>query len=300
MIVTTVLEIVFGAVYYHNEAEPLPANFLILILFNKLSEIGILTSVATIFLVQFSILRYPKNHGIFLIITFVMISGYLFALTSIDNEQTTSYQTPASPSPGEILIHSSDGIFIQNKDGQIYRDIVHADPDQENTLRYYSQGSYDPQNGKMLVHSENSEANKELQVGSLYNRLDKPPILASISRDIQHLVNLTSNIKNKFSLQSLFLIFSITFFCISCWLLVKLTKWPLINFFLVLLAGRFLFFIYSLFNNRHVLNFFNNILYEKYLAYLPAFFLFFFGSLLIIISLLLPSASQWKKRVPYE
>jgi hypothetical protein len=300
MVIITALELIFSAVNYHNEAEPLPANFVIIIFFEKLNEIAILTSVASIFLAQFSILRYPKNHGLFLIVTFILISGFLFSLINIEKNQNSYYQSPASPPPGEILIYSNKGLFTGNKEDEIYWNLIYADPTQERTLHYYSRGSYDAQYGKMTVYSEQSESTQDLHIGPFYNQLNKPRIITSISKDVQHLVNLTANIKKEGFLQSVFLILSITFFCIACWLLVKITKWPFINFLLVLLAGRFLIFIFSLFNNRHVLNFFNEILYEKYLPYLPSTFLFFIGTMLIIISLLLPPVSQWKKRVPYE
>jgi len=302
MVLITTLQLIYTAGVSYDPVKSLPESFFQATIESKLLNITVITLIVSIFIALFHILNYQKGHIIYLLITFLISSSVLFAvfITSGPETAISEYKKNAPPA-GEILIFSNKGFFSFNSNNSEYNQIVISDPNKDPVLNYYDTGKFNANDNSISLNKNHDTIYPDKDTNPYSMIFSKPLFIRFIANDFQNIISTLKTMpKGKTTVNAMFLLFSLTFFCVSCWLLVIVTRWRFFNFLLVILAGRFMFFLFGLIEQPPVKSFLKTIIYDKYISYVPSFFLFIIGILFSIIALLLPPNFKGKRAASHE
>ncbi len=251
-----------------------------------------------VFSALFRLVRRPgiKPLSFAILLLMVVVSGF-FGLLGLGNAAAGVKEFPeprAVPvSQGIIKKSGSAYLWVGALDGAILRNVLTYGVGREE-FRLHPEAVYKPETMSVRL----LDTGEEIKPGRP-SAVNPPFFLRSVFADISHLAAFLTP-RSLFDWKSAIRICVVSFFLLSLWTLVRLTRWPLFNLFMALGTFRAAVFFVRFLGKDFLPEAAKILQPGPLLADIPLAVLGISGIILFFICLLMKPLADWKRDLDYD
>jgi hypothetical protein len=253
---------------------------------------------------MFAILREPllrrlKLFLIWLTAVAVLLGGVLISdglLSWYEEQEAVAHGLP----PGRIHATDRAAVYAKEQEGTSYTDVVLFRKDRQPRFSVHEEAHLNPFEKTIRIPEAGVSIPAE-EVAHGYAGLFEPPaLLARFFGDIRITAKRLLNAGPSTGNESLALIASLCLVTVSGWFLIRLTRWPVLNGFLVLLLLRGVLFLFRAGSDTGFTESVSGFLGVSLGAFLVPALLTAISAVLLGLSALLPPFREWQRDVTHE
>lgn len=297
--------------FYDQAAGGLPFAALLPLIVRGIRPALVLGAVAAAFLSLFRLLRLSGPPAVALSFLWVLLAASLLVAVAAV-ELPLQLPPPASeparaPAAGVLLRSPQVALYVGRREGTQLRDVLlwrasTAQAGSRNGAAGFSVhplASYDPIIGAIQFPTPPGTVMLSDLQGGPWTIVEPPPLVSGMLNDVRRTAAPLTGLARTDRLAAVLTVAALALIIVMSWVIVRLTRWPLFNAILAIGWLRLLLYLLPVSLDQTMLQALGRLmpLANFPLSYLPALLLAAVGLLLLVVSVVMPSFSHWKREV---
>jgi hypothetical protein len=199
--------------------------------------------------------------------------------------------------PGLLYRGETVDLYALRATGAVLRTVVVHEYGREPAFRVFDEAVHDPMRDQLLIGPQRMSVAMSSVENAYWRAFEPPPQLSGTFRDIAAAADRFPVAGVPFGRRFLLLAWTLALAVTSLWVVVRVSRWPLLNVLLALGIVRGYFAIFSLADRGAVREFAAVVIPQPYMSYLLPGAFAAVSLVLLLVLVLLPPFQQWKREV---
>ncbi|TVR32603.1 MAG: hypothetical protein EA404_07410 [Spirochaetaceae bacterium] len=297
--------------FYDQAAAAPPFADLLPLIMRGIRPALVLGAVAAALLSLFRLLRLGGSPPVALSFLWVLLAASLLvAVAAVElplQGREPAVQPARAPAAGVLLRSPQVALYVGRREGTQLRDVLlwrasAAQAGNRNGAAGFSvhpRASYDPVKEAIQFSTPAETVTLSKLQGGPWNIVEPPPLVSGMLNDVRRTAVPLAGLARADRLAGVFTVAALALIIVMSWVIVRLTRWPLFNAILAIGWLRLLLYLLPLALDQTMLQALGRLLplADFPLSYLSALLLAAVGLLLLVINVVMPSFSHWKREV---
>ena len=297
--------------FYNQAAGGPPFADLLPLIMRGIRPALVLGAVAAAFLSLFRLLRLGGSAPFALSLLWVLLAASLLVAVAAV-ELPLQWPQPAAqparaPAAGVLLRSPQLALYIGRREGTQLRGVLlwrasAAQAGNRNGAAGFSvhpRASYDPMIEAIQFSTPPGTVMLSDMQGGPWTIVEPPPLVSGMINDVRRIAAPLAGLARSDRLAVVLTVAALALIIVMSWVIVRLTRWPLFNAILAIGWLRLLLYLLPLSLDQSMLQALGRLLPLANFppSYLSALLLSAVGLLLLVISVVMPSFSHWKREL---